>query len=71
MPGKNEGEGSRTAARRYNEGASKSAEKNTKVDARPKSDEERREMEEAEKAGRQRAKEIDPAEDRDFDRPTK
>lgn len=71
MAGKNEGEGSRTAARRYNEGAHKTAEKGDIPDAAPASDEERRRMEQAEEAGRSRAKEIDPAVERDFHKPTK
>ncbi|MBN1237660.1 MAG: hypothetical protein JXB36_04115 [Gammaproteobacteria bacterium] len=71
MAGKNEGEGSRTAARRYNEGAHETAEKGDLPDASPSSDRERQEMERAEQAGRSKAKEVDPAVDRDFDKPTK
>ena len=70
MPQRNEGEGNRTAARRYNEGAKKTAERGTKADP-PKSDEERREMEEAEREGRERAKEVDPAVDRDYGKPSR
>jgi len=66
MPQRNEGEGNRTAARRYNEGAHKTAERGTKADPQPKTEEERREMEKAEKEGRERAKEVDPAVDRDY-----
>lgn len=71
MAGKNEGEGSRTAARRYNEGAHAAAEKQGREHAEQLSDQERREGEAAEEAGRRRAKELDPEEHRDFDRPTK
>jgi hypothetical protein len=71
MAGRNEGEGNRTAARRYNEGAHKTAEKGDLPDAAPSSDEERQEMERAEQSGRARAKELDPAVERDFDKPTK
>lgn len=71
MAGRNEGEGNRTAARRYNEAAAKTAKKGERPDATPHSDDERREMEQAEREGRSRAKEIDPAVERDFDKPTK
>ncbi len=68
---RNEGEGSRTAARRYNEGARKTAERGTPETTEPLSDEERRELERAEQEGRGRAKEIDPAVGRDYDKPTR
>ena len=71
MSGRNEGEGNRTAARRYNEGAARTAKKGEHPDAAPHSDKEREEMERAEDAGRSRAKEMDPAVDRHFDKPTK
>jgi hypothetical protein len=71
MSGKNEGEGNRTAARRYNEAAQKTAKKGVQPDAEPKSEQERKEMEQAEEAGRSRAKEVDPSVERDFKRPTK
>ena len=71
MSGRNEGEGNRTAARRYNEGAHETARKGKQPEASPKSEQERREMEEGEKTGRARAKEIDPSVERDFDKPTK
>lgn len=71
MAGKNEGEGNRTAARRYNQAAEKTAKKGTQPEAEPRSDEERKEMERAEEVGRSRAKEFDPAVDRDFNKPTK
>lgn len=70
MAGQNEGEGNRTAARRYNEGAHKTAERDVKVQP-PTSDEERRELEQAEKEGRSRAKELDPAIDRDYGKPSR
>ncbi|HEX7082192.1 MAG TPA: hypothetical protein VF329_14390 [Gammaproteobacteria bacterium] len=71
MADRNEGEGSRTAARRYNEGATKTAKEKPKADPAPGSDEERQEMERAEEEGRRRAKELDPSVDRDYSRPTK
>jgi hypothetical protein len=71
MAGRNEGEGNRTAARRYNEAARKTAEKGEHPDPSPSSEEERREIEQAEQTGRARAKELDPAVERDFDKPTK
>ncbi|HEX6999643.1 MAG TPA: hypothetical protein VF322_16000 [Gammaproteobacteria bacterium] len=70
MANENEGEGSRTAARRYNEAASKTAKKPA-PDAAPDSEQEEREMERAEEQGRARAKEVDPAVDRDYSHPTK
>ena len=71
MPQRNEGEGSRTAARRYNEGAHKTAEHGVAEKPEALSDEERRELERAEKEGRSRAKEIDPAVDRDYSKPNR
>jgi hypothetical protein len=71
MPGKNEGEGSRTAARRYNEATQASVEKQGREARSKLSDQERREAEAAEEAGKRRAKELDPEEHRDFDHPTK
>jgi hypothetical protein len=67
---RNEGEGNRTAARQYNEGATKTAREKI-PDASPRSEREKKEMEEAEEQGRARAKELDPAVDRDYSRPTK
>lgn len=71
MAGKNEGEGNRTAARRYNEAAQETAKKGEPPDASPQSDEERREMERAEQTGRERAREVDPAVERDFNKATR
>ncbi len=65
-PLKNEGEGSRTGARRYDEGATRHAEKGgseaeAKEAARDLDDPgKRREMQKAEEVGRKRAKEEDP-----------
>ncbi|HEY8518910.1 MAG TPA: hypothetical protein VIN61_02425 [Gammaproteobacteria bacterium] len=70
MGNRNEGEGNRTAAREYNEAASKTAKKPA-PDAAPRSEQEEREMERAEEQGRARAKELDPSVDRDYSRPTK
>lgn len=69
MAGKNEGEGNRTAARRYNEAAHKTAEKGVEAQP-PRSDEERRDLERAEREGRSRAKEDDPAVERDYHKPS-
>ena len=71
MANRNEGEGSRSAAREYNEGATKTAHKKKMPNAAPRSEQEREEMEQAEEEGRARAKELDPAEDLDYSRPTK
>ena len=71
MANRNEGEGSRSAARKYNEGATKTAQKKKVPDAAPRSEREREEMEQAEKEVRARAKELDPEEDRDYSRSTK
>ncbi len=65
-PTKNEGEGSRTGARKYDEGATRHAEKGAsaakaKKAARDLEDpEKRRELQKAEEVGRKRAKEKDP-----------
>lgn len=71
MPQKNEGEGNRTAARRYNEGARKTAERGIQEKPENLSDEERLELERAEEEGRSRAKELDPSVDRDYQKPTR
>jgi len=68
---RNEGEGSRTAARKYNQGAKRTAERGVREKPEALSDEERRELERAEQEGRERAKEIDPAVSRDYDKPTR
>ncbi|HLF09926.1 MAG TPA: hypothetical protein VJA26_01835 [Gammaproteobacteria bacterium] len=68
---KNEGEGNRTAARRYNEGARRTARKAKLPDPQPRSERERREMEAAERKGLERSKEGDPAVKRDYSKPTK
>jgi hypothetical protein len=69
MTAKNEGEGSRTAARRYNEGARRTARKGEPPAAAPRNDAERAALEEAERAGRERAKEHDPGVARDYTKP--
>jgi hypothetical protein len=69
MTQKNEGEGNRTAARRYNEGARRTARKGEPPAAAPQNDAERAAMEEAEREGRDRAKEHDPAVGRDYTKP--
>ena len=71
---RNEGEGSRTAARRYNEGqqefagSGKIKEKAKEAEA-AREGAEREELERAEKAGKERAKEEDPALRRDYSKP--
>lgn len=65
----NEGEGSRTAARAYNKGvketvASSDIEKKAR-EASPESEREQQKLREAERAGKARAKEEDPAVKRD------
>jgi len=71
MPQRNEGEGNRTAARRYNEGARKTAERGVREKPEALSDEERRELERAEEEGRSHAKEVDPQAERDYSKPTR
>jgi len=71
MPNRNEGEGSRTAARRYNEGARKTAERGVREKPEALSDAERAELERAEKEGLSRAKEDDPAVERDYTKPSR
>jgi hypothetical protein len=71
MPQRNEGEGNRTAARRYNEGAHKTAERGIQEKPEDLTEEERLELERAEKEGRSHAKETDPAVDRDYKKPTR
>jgi len=68
---RNEGEGSRSAAQQYNEGATKTARKKNMPNAAPRSEREREEMEQAEEDGRARAKELDPEEAHDYSRSTK
>ncbi len=68
---KNEGEGNKTADRRYNEGAHKTAEIGNLPYPAPHSDQERQEMEDAEQKGKARAKEGDPSGKRDYSKPAK
>ncbi|HEX5419530.1 MAG TPA: hypothetical protein VFY39_05995 [Gammaproteobacteria bacterium] len=71
MAGTNEGEGNRTAARRYNEAVRETVKKGKAGDSRPLSEAEQRELEKAEEVGKTRAKEFDPEEDIDFKKPAK
>lgn len=66
-----QGEGDRESARRYNENTRKHVESG-KVEkaAREAGKGDPKEMEKAEKAGKKRAKELDPSVDRDFSKPT-
>lgn len=67
-----QGEGDRESAKRYNEDTKKFVESG-KVDeaARKAGQGDEAEMERAEDLGKKRAKEFDPAEDRDYSKPTK
>jgi hypothetical protein len=68
----NQGEGDRESAERYNRETQEFVESG-KVDeaAKRAGDADPKELEEAEKAGKERAKELDPAVDRDYTKPTK
>ena len=70
--GRNQGEGDRESAKRYNEGVQDFV-KSGKVEeaARKAGDADPQEMEQAEQAGKERAKEFDPAVKRDYASPTK
>jgi len=67
-----QGEGDRESAKRYNEDTREFVESG-KVDeaARKAGEGDKEEMERAEKAGKDRAKELDPAVDRNYSKPTK
>lgn len=67
-----QGEGDRESARRYNEKTRQYVESG-KVEkaAREAGKGDPKEMEKAEKAGLERAKELDPSVDRDYSKPTK
>ncbi|MGD8307797.1 MAG: hypothetical protein PVG98_00050 [Chromatiales bacterium] len=67
---RNQGEGDRESAERYNEDTREFVESG-KVDeaAREAGDQAPAEGEKAEKAGRERAKEVDPAVHRSYDKP--
>ena len=69
---RNQGEGDTESGRRYNEKTQKFVESG-KVDeaARRAGEGDKQEMERAEQAGKDRAKELDPAVDRDYSKPTK
>lgn len=69
---RNQGEGDRESAKRYNENTQKFV-KSGRVDeaARKAGQGDKQEMERAEQIGRDRAKELDPAVDRDYSKPTK
>ena len=68
----NQGEGDRESARRFNK-AEQEFVKSGKVEkaARKAGEGDKSEMERAEKAGKERAKEFDPAVERDYSKPTK
>lgn len=68
----NQGEGDRESARRFNN-AEQEFVKSGKVEkaARKAGKGDKAEMERAEKTGKERAKEFDPAVERDYSKPTK
>ena len=67
-----QGEGDRESAKRYNENTQEFV-KSGKVEeaARKAGEADEKEMERAEKSGEERAKEFDPAVERDYSKPTK
>ena len=67
MADRNQGEGNRDAARHYNEATEKFV-KTGKVEEAARN---AKDDPEAEKTGRERAKEFDPEEDRDYTKPEK
>lgn len=69
---RNQGEGDRESAKRYNENTQKFVESG-KVDeaARRAGKGDQQELERAEQIGKDRAKELDPAVDRDYSKPSK
>jgi hypothetical protein len=69
---KNQGEGDRESAKRFNKNEQEFV-KSGKVDkaARKAGEGDEQEMERAEKAGKERAKELDPGVDRNYSKPTK
>lgn len=68
----NQGEGDRESAKRYNEATRKFVESG-KVDeaARKAAEQDPEEAKESERKGRERAKEVDPAVHRQYDKPAK
>ena len=69
---KNQGEGDRESAQHYNEATRKFVESG-KVDeaARQADEQDNEEAERSERAGKERAREFDPAVQRDYDEPEK
>ena len=69
---RNQGEGDRESAKRYNEDTQEFVESGKVEEAAKKAGQgDKKEMERAEQAGKDRAKELDPAVDRDYSKPTK
>ncbi len=69
---KNQGEGDRESAKRYNEKTQEHVESgNVEKAARKAGEGDTEEMAKAEKAGEERAKELDPSVDRDYSKPTR
>lgn len=68
----NPGEGDRESAKRYNRNTQEFVESGKVEEAAKRAgDADPRELEKAEKAGKKRAKELDPAVERDYSKPTK
>jgi hypothetical protein len=69
---RNQGEGDRESAERYNQ-STRDFVKSGKVEeaARKAGEGDKQDMARAEQAGKERAKELDPAVQRDYSRPTK
>jgi len=68
---KNQGEGDRESAKRYNENTQEYVESGKVEEAARKAGKgDPEDMAKAEKAGEKRAKELDPAIDRDYSKPT-
>lgn len=69
---RNQGEGDRESAKRYNEKTRKFVESGKVEEAARTADKgDKKEMERAEQAGKDRARELDPAVNRDYSKPTK
>jgi len=69
---RNQGEGDRESAKRYNENTQKFVESGKVEEAAKKAGQgDKHAMERAERAGKDRAKELDPAVDRNYSKPTK
>ena len=69
---RNQGEGDRESAKRYNENTQKFVKSGKVEEAAKKAGKgDKKAMERAERAGKDRAKELDPAVDRNYSKPAK